>query len=91
MALNVLNAEFLKFENKPTIIDKFNEQDKLLIQKVKPENKNKAKDLIVKYSLTHPLKPIFELYESNYEKLKLALEEFSIKREFELLELIKEL
>jgi hypothetical protein len=89
--LNITHNEFIKIENKPTIIDKFNEQDKLIVQKTKPENKNKVKDLIVKYSLTHPLKPIFDLYENDYEKLKMALENFSKKREEELLELTKNL
>lgn len=91
MDLHIIQNEFIKIENKPTIIDKFNEQDKMIIQKTKPENRNKVKDLIVKYSLTHSLKPIFDLYENDYEKLKEALEEFSKKREEELLELTKNL
>jgi hypothetical protein len=91
MAINNIENEFIKIENKPTIIDKFNEQDKLIYLGAKPENKNKVKDIILKYSLTHSLKNIFESFENDYQKLKSEFEKFSEKRYKDLLELTKNL
>jgi hypothetical protein len=91
MAINNIENEFIKIENKPTIIDKFNEQDKSIYTRVKPENKTIVKDIILKYSLTHSLKSIFDSFENDYERLKIELEKFSQKRYNDLVNLTKNL
>jgi hypothetical protein len=91
MEINIENNTFIKIENKPTVIDEFNEQDKFILQKVKSTNKYKAKDIIADYGLSHPLKPIFTTYKNNYDQMILALEKFAVKRFKDLLELTKDL
>lgn len=83
--------EFIKLGSTPNIIDTFDEQDIIILSKVKEENKVITKNIIAQYGLTHPLHPIFKKYKEDYQGLQNALLEFSKKRLVDLLELIKNL
>ncbi len=81
----------IMIQDKPTVIDQFNEQDKIILNKTKPENRKIVKDIIADYGLSHPLKPFFDNFRNDYDKLKAALEEFSRKRQEELNKLTQNL
>ena len=83
--------KIIKLDNPPSIISEFSKQDYLLLQKVKPENKDTVKIIIAKYGLSHPLENIFKKYQNDYEGLKKDLTKFSIERETYLNEVIKNL
>ena len=83
--------QFIKLGTKPNIIDTFDEQDILILSKVKKENKMIAKSIIAEYGLTHPLKHFIKKYKDNYDELEKSLLIFSNKRYFDLLELTKKL
>lgn len=82
---------FIIIQDNPTVIDQFNEQDKMILDRTKPENRKIVKDIIADYGLGHPLKPIFDHFRNDYNKLKSALEDFSKKRQEELTNLTKNL
>jgi hypothetical protein len=85
------SEEFVMLGKNLNIIESFDEQDILILSKVKEENKFIAKNIIAHYGLTHSLSPIFKKFKNDYESLQKALLEFSNKRKDDLLELIKNL
>lgn len=83
--------EFIKLGSTPNIIESFDEQDILILSKVKEENKIIVKTIIAQYGLTHSLNSIFKQFKNDYDGLQKALLEFSNKRKSDLLEIVKNL
>ena len=76
MEINNTLTEFIKIEIKPNAIDKLLEQEDLIVSKVKPKNKNIAKEIIIDYSSKNPIKSIVDMYENDNKKLKEELENY---------------
>jgi hypothetical protein len=72
--------EFIKLGTNKNIIDTFDEQDIVILSKVKSENIQKVKEIIAEYGLQNSLDTIFKNYKNDYENLKIELAKFSNKR-----------
>jgi hypothetical protein len=77
---NIKMYEFIKLGTNKNIIDTFDEQDIVILSKVKSENIQKVKEIIAEYGLQNSLDTIFKNYKNDYENLKIELIKFSNKR-----------
>lgn len=86
-----MDNNYIKLSFKPGIVSQFYDQDKELLDKAKPENKAKVKEIIANYGMINSMDYIFKNFANDYDKFKFELEQFSKKRKVDLYNLTKHL
>lgn len=84
-------TNFIKMEEEPLVTPLFRDQDRIILEKVNPRNKNTAKYIIASYGISHPLNEIFKKYYNDPKGMRQELLKFSSEREKYLLEATKDL
>lgn len=91
--MNSSNYIFTPIEFDEPVTSKFHDQDKMILEKVKPKNKSKAEQIISDFDFKNAFKvlDIMKKFKDNYQEMRKTLENYSKLREQTLLNLTSKL